>query len=77
MESVILSSPLIAVLYLVSLVLSGYGAVKQSFAVTAAAMLLFVGNTAYALICGATLYETGTVAVLFFAVQLAVRMRGR
>lgn len=71
MESVILSSPLLVVLYLISFALNVFSAMKRTgFSVTAVAILLFVGSTAYALIEGASLYEAGAVAALFFAFRL-------
>lgn len=77
MESVILSSPLILSLYIIAFGLSVFGLVKKAgFPITLVAVLLFAGITAYALISGATLYEAGTVAVLFFIMQLLDRAWG-
>ena len=71
MESVILNNPLILLGFLGSLLFCVFGLVRKAkFFVTAVSASLFVVSAAYALLKGASLYEVGTVAAAFFALNL-------
>ncbi len=72
MESVILSSPILLVLYILSLLLSLYDVVRKTsgYVFPLLSALVFTGTTAYALILGAGFEETGLVVLIFLAVNL-------
>lgn len=78
MTMVTFSNPVVIIGYIIALALGIFGVVKKcGFAVTAISLTLFAVTAAYALILGATLYETATVAVIFFIVNLAIKTFGR
>lgn len=78
MTMVTLTNPVVIVGYIIALALGVFGLVKKcGFAVTAVSLTVFTATAGYALISGATLYETATVAVIFFAVNLAIKVFGR
>ncbi len=71
MESVILTSPVCLIGFIISLTLCIYAIVKKTHvAVTVLAVALFTLTVIYTLLKGANMYETGAVAVLFFIVNL-------
>lgn len=78
MTIVTLTNPVVIIGYIIALALDVFCIVKKcGFAVTAISLTAFAATAAYALISGATLYETATVAVMFFIVNLAVKTFGR
>lgn len=78
MNSVMTEDPLIIIGYVAALALTVFAFVKKSgVAPTIAAVILFCATTAYAVVYGATLYETATVAVIFFIAAFLMRSRGR
>lgn len=67
MESVILTSPVCLIGFILSLTLCIFAIVKKTHvAVTVLSVAVFVLTVMYALLKGASLYETGSVSVLFF-----------
>lgn len=71
MESVILTTPVLLLGYIAALVLGGFALIKKAHvAVSVISVLIFIATTAYALLLGANLYETGAVATVFFLVNL-------
>lgn len=71
MESVILTSPVIIIGFIIAFALEIYALAKRAnAAVTLTAAAIFIFTVAYALLNGADLYETGAVAAVFFIVGL-------
>ena len=69
--SVILSSPLLLILYGIALGLSVYDMIKKTgFLLPVLSALLVVSVSAYALLHGAGLFEIAAAATLFLVVQL-------
>lgn len=78
MTIVTLTNPIVITGYIIALALGVFGAAKKcGFAVTATSLTLFALTAAYALVSGATLYETATVSVIFFTVSLGLKTFGR
>lgn len=71
-QSVVLNNPIMLVGFIGALLLCFFGARAKKLPISVCGVLLFVATLAYALINGAELYETATVALLFFVVRLAV-----
>lgn len=66
-----LTNPVVIIGYIIALALNVFGIVKKcGFVVTAIYLTVFAATVAYALVSGATLYETATVAVVFFIINL-------
>lgn len=77
MTAVTLTNPVVIAGYLLALAVGVFAIIKKcGFKVTAVSVALFVLTAAYALIAGATLYETATVAVIFFIINLAAKTFG-
>ncbi|MBS1400971.1 MAG: hypothetical protein KH054_05115 [Firmicutes bacterium] len=70
-DSVIANNPILIVGFIAALLLGGYGLIKKArFCVTGLSVFLFLSTATYALLRGATLYEVGAVAALFFVINL-------
>lgn len=78
MESVILSTPILWIGYAIALFLCLFEIFKRAtghvFSVLSLALVL--GNTVYALILNASLYEVGIVILIFLAVNLIPNLKG-
>jgi len=74
MESFILTTPILLVLYILSLLLCIYDVVRKTsgYVFPLLSALIFTGTTAYALILGAGFEETGLVVLIFLSVNLGV-----
>lgn len=71
MNTVLLSDPIIITGFVIALSIDIFGLIKKCGVVFAAlGYLVFVSTCAYALIAGASLYEVGAVATVFFIVNL-------
>ena len=71
MESVILSSPIIIIGYILALALCLFALLKRAhISVTVISVGLFAASSAYALLRGADLYEVGAVCCVFFIINL-------
>lgn len=73
MESVILNSPIILIGYGLALFFCIFDIVKRSSGYVFPLISVFIclGTTIYALICGATMYEVGSVIILFLVLNLS------
>lgn len=70
-DSVVLNDPVVLIGYIVALALCAVAFVKNAhWTVSVISALIFAAVTAYALSVGASLYELGAVAALFFAVRI-------
>lgn len=70
-NSVVFGNPIILIEYIIALVVCLFALIKKThWAVSIFAVLVFVAVTTYALLSGASLYEIGAVAALFFAVHI-------
>lgn len=71
MDSVILNEPVCIIGFIIALVLCLFAMIKKAhLAVTWISVFIFVFTAAYALLCGAGLYEVGAVATVFFIINL-------
>ena len=70
-ESVIIHTPLLLILYGLALALNLFDLVKRTgFLLPVLSAFIAVGASALALLSGASLYETGTVLLIFILVNL-------
>ena len=70
MESVILSSPFLMILYGVALLLSIIGIRKKGSIFASLSIIICLLTTGYILLKGATLHEAVVILLLFLAVNL-------
>lgn len=76
MESVILTTPLLVVLYAVALIFGLIGLKKQAGMVAPSlSVILCLLTSGYALLKGASLFEVAIVLLVFLAVNLLIFMR--
>ena len=70
-ESVIIHTPLLLILYGLALALNLFDLVKRTgFLLPVLSAFIAVGASALALLYGASLYETGTVLLIFILINL-------
>jgi len=76
MESIILSSPLLAVLYAIALIFSIAGLKKPSGAILpSVSIVICLLTTGYAILKGASIFEIAIVLLVFLAVNLLIFTR--
>ncbi len=69
-ESIIFNSPLLLVLYGIALSFFLFGLNSRSGKIIYLSTAIVVGTSAYALVIGATLFETAVVVVIFLIINL-------
>ncbi len=79
MESVILGSSLLVVLYGIAMLICIFDIFKfaSGYVFPLISALIFAGTTAYAVIIGASLEEIGAVTLVFLALNLVAFIRNR
>ena len=76
MESVILSSPLLAVLYAIALIVSVYGLKNpKGTLLPSISIIICLLTSGYAILKGASIFEIVTILLIFLAVNLLIFAR--